>query len=101
MSRLYLATQQDLTQSEMSLSLLGDATDAFLKSHEDLSTQAFIQVNFEAPLSRKALKSENSAWRSYPIALSCQNVQGAKNIILKPLLPILARAQLLQHYRVN
>lgn len=83
MSRLYLVTQEDLTGSEMTLSLLGDATDSFLRSHEELSTKAFLQVNFEAPLSRKALKSENSAWRSYPIALSCQNDQGSKKYFIE------------------
>lgn len=70
MSRLYLITQELLTQKELSLGLLGDATTAFLQTHEDLSTQAQVHVHFEAPLARKALKSSHQAWRSYPVTLS-------------------------------
>lgn len=78
MSRLYLITQDVLSKNEMSLDLLGKATDEFLKTHEDLSTQALVQVNFEAPLVRKALKSSNQAWRSYPVILSSFNENGQK-----------------------
>ncbi|MDG0816131.1 GTP cyclohydrolase FolE2 [Bdellovibrio svalbardensis] len=78
MSRLYLITQDVLSKNEMTLGLLGKATDEFLKTHEDLSTQALVQVNFEAPLIRKALKSANQAWRSYPVILSAFNENGAK-----------------------
>ena len=78
MSRLYLITQNTFSKNEMSLVLLGQATDEFLKTHEELSTQALVQVHFEAPLLRKALKSENHAWRSYPVILSSINVEGQK-----------------------
>lgn len=78
MSRLYLITQDTLSKNEMTLGLLGQATDEFLLTHEDLSTQALVQVNFEAPLVRKALKSSNKAWRSYPVVLSSVNQQGQK-----------------------
>lgn len=78
MSRLYLITQDILAKNEMSLSLLGRTTGEFLKTHEELSTQAWAQVNFEAPLLRKALKSENQAWRSYPVILSALN---EKNVL--------------------
>lgn len=79
MSRLYLITQEMLTKKDLSLELLGQATDEFLKTHEDLSTQARVQVQFEAPLVRPALKSSNQAWRSYPVVLSAVNKQGLKN----------------------
>ncbi len=78
MSRLYLITQETLSKNEMSLGLLGQATDEFLKTHEELSTQALVQVQFEAPLVRKALKSANQAWRSYPVVLSAFNENGVK-----------------------
>lgn len=83
MSRLYLATQEILSKNEMSLSLLGKATDEFLTSHADLSSQAWVQVQFEAPLMRKALKSNNQAWRSYPIILSCVNFEGHKSYFIE------------------
>lgn len=76
MSRLYLTTQDLLTKTAMSLDLLGQATQDFLKTHEELSTQAMVQVQFEAPLIRKALKSDNQAWRSYPVTLSALNENG-------------------------
>ncbi|HEX7675747.1 MAG TPA: GTP cyclohydrolase FolE2 [Bdellovibrio sp.] len=83
MSRLYLITQDVLTKNEMSLGLLGTATDEFLKTHEDLSTQAQVQVNFEAPLVRKALKSANQAWRSYPVVLASFNENGVKKYFVE------------------
>ncbi|HWU44578.1 MAG TPA: GTP cyclohydrolase, FolE2/MptA family, partial [Bdellovibrio sp.] len=85
MSRLYLVTQDVLSKNEMSLQLLGKATEEFLKTHEELSTRALVQVNFEAPLLRKALKSDNQAWRSYPVILSCVNHQGQKKYFVEVL----------------
>ncbi|MBO9667656.1 MAG: GTP cyclohydrolase I FolE2 [Bdellovibrio sp.] len=83
MSRLYLITQETLSKNEMSLGLLGSATDQFLNTHEELSTQALVQVQFEAPLVRKALKSANQAWRSYPVVLSAFNEQGVKKYFVE------------------
>lgn len=83
MSRLYLISQDVLTKSELSLNLLGEATDQFLKTHEDLSTQGLVQVHFEAPLVRRALKSQNLAWRSYPVVLSSFNRQGQKKYFVE------------------
>lgn len=76
MSRLYLITQESLSKNQMSLSLLSQVTSDFLKTHEELSTKALVQVHFEAPLSRPALKSQNQAWRSYPVVLSAVNQGG-------------------------
>lgn len=76
MSRLYLICQELLTKNEISLSLLTRVTSEFLKTHQELSTRALLKVHFEAPLSRKALKSANEAWRSYPVTLSCENENG-------------------------
>lgn len=83
MSRLYLTTQDVLTKNEISLNLLGQATQEFLKTHEELSTQALVQVKFEAPLLRKALKSANQAWRSYPVILSAFNRNGEKSYFVE------------------
>lgn len=83
MSRLYLITQEILSKKEMSLQLLGEATEEFLKTHEDLSTQAYVQVQFEAPVVRKALKSSHQAWRSYPVVLSAFNQQGIKKYFME------------------
>ncbi|MFS4457568.1 GTP cyclohydrolase FolE2 [Bdellovibrio sp. HCB2-146] len=78
MSRLYLIAQDVLSKEDLQLGLLGKATDEFLKTHLELSTRAIVQVQFEAPLVRKALKTANQAWRSYPVVLSTLNVEGNK-----------------------
>ncbi len=76
MSRLYLISQEKLAQKELSLGLLGEVTEEFLKTHAELSTSALIEVNFEAPILRPALKTKYEAWRSYPVILSALNQQG-------------------------
>jgi GTP cyclohydrolase I len=76
MSRLYLISQEKLSKSELSLKLLGEATEDFLKTHAELSTSAQIKVHFDAPLLRPALKTANEAWRSYPVILSALNQAG-------------------------
>ncbi|MGZ3797544.1 MAG: GTP cyclohydrolase, FolE2/MptA family, partial [Pseudobdellovibrionaceae bacterium] len=76
MSRLYLSVQELLSSKALSYSLLEELSQEFLRTHEDLSRRAFVTVKFEAPVLRKALKSENKAWRSYPVALSADNFEG-------------------------
>jgi GTP cyclohydrolase I len=83
MSRLYLLTQEILSQSEMSLSLLGQAVDEFLKTHTELSSKALVRVQFEVPLLRKALKSSYKAWRSYPVILTALNVNGQNKYFIE------------------
>jgi GTP cyclohydrolase I len=76
MSRLYLLVQENLTTHPLTPSLLRKLTDSFLATHQDLSRHAFVEVRFEAPLQRKALKSEYHGWRSYPVTLSVHNTEG-------------------------
>lgn len=83
MSRLYLLSQELLTQSELTPDLLGHVTEEFLKSHTDLSTRALVRVKFELPLVRKALKSGHQAWRSYPVILSAKNHDGEISYFLE------------------
>ncbi|MEM1264062.1 MAG: GTP cyclohydrolase FolE2 [Pseudomonadota bacterium] len=69
MSRLYLmldasAAAAALTPAEMT-KLLGDV----LASHEDLSSKAFLQFDFDYLLRRPALLSDNSGWNNYPVQL--------------------------------
>jgi GTP cyclohydrolase I len=78
MSRLYLLTQELLVQKELNLALLGEVTEEFLKTHVELSSRARVAVKFEVPVLRQALKTQNQAWRSYPVQLSCVNEEGKK-----------------------
>jgi GTP cyclohydrolase I len=76
MSRLYLSVQELLSSKALSYSLLEELSQEFLKTHEELSRRAFVTVKFEAPLQRNALKSDNRAWRTYPVSLSVENTEG-------------------------
>ncbi len=77
MSRLFKDVQDGLTSKTLDLDLLGEIAQNFLRSHEDLSDRADLAVSFEALLSRPALKSANSGWRSYPVKLSAQLKKGS------------------------
>lgn len=85
MSRLYLLVQESLSSKTLSYTLLEDLSQEFLKTHKDLSRQAQIEVRFEAPLQRKALKSGNKAWRTYPVVLSVENTEGRAQIFVEVL----------------
>lgn len=71
MSRLYMIVQ-NLANQSLSLHEMGEAVRAFLNTHQDLSTQAFLSVAFEVPVLRRALKSQNAAWRTYPVRLTAE-----------------------------
>lgn len=79
MSRLYLMVQSILTLEKLSLVTLEKLLDGFLESHQDLSSQARVSLNFELPFKRQALKSHFEGWRSYPVRLVAQkNPEGVQ-----------------------
>ena len=65
MSRLYLALNA-LEQRELSPATLQQLLGEFLDSHQGLSQQASITLRGEALLSRPALVSPLTGWKSYP-----------------------------------
>lgn len=65
MSRLYLAAQK-LSESTFSPTLLRKIVSEFLQTHAELSSNARIEVRFDAVIERSALKSPLKAWRNYP-----------------------------------
>ena len=65
MSRLYLALHA-LEQRELNPTTLRELLGEFLDSHQGLSLQASITLRGEALLSRPALVSPLSGWKSYP-----------------------------------
>jgi GTP cyclohydrolase I len=85
MSRLYLSVQEKLSSKALDYSLLEELSLEFLKTHKELSHCAFAAVKFEAPLQRKALKSANQAWRTYPVILSVENKEGSVKIFAEVL----------------
>jgi GTP cyclohydrolase I len=74
MSRLFKLTQDRVTSQVLSIPMLKDLLNEFLLSHKDLSQSAKIALEFQAPIERKALKSENTGWRTYPVKVSAEQL---------------------------
>lgn len=69
MSRLYLACDEVFSHQSIDFVSLANLTSGFLETHRDLSHNALIEVDFDALIRRKALVTDNSGWRSYPVSL--------------------------------
>jgi len=76
MSRLFKEVQTSLPQRALSFELLDEVLKSFLETHQGLSNKGNIKVVFEALLERKALKSENSGYRTYPVQMSAELEKG-------------------------
>lgn len=68
MSRLFKQINR-LHEDELSWTLLSNALDQILTSHEGLSDTADLSVSFTLPVLRKALLSEEEGWRNYPVSV--------------------------------
>ncbi|MEZ0392658.1 MAG: GTP cyclohydrolase FolE2 [Pseudobdellovibrionaceae bacterium] len=77
MSRLFKDLQAELGRSPLDFPLMAGVLDQFLSSHEGLSQKAKLEVEFQALAERKALKSDNKGWRTYPVKMSA-SLQKAK-----------------------
>ena len=69
MSRLYLILDEHAETRALSPAGLKLMLASVLESHRDLSTQVFIQFDFDYFLRRKALVSDNSGWNAYPVSI--------------------------------
>lgn len=83
MSRLYLLAQEKLTKSSLSLADLGQVASEFLSSQEGLSTRAMLRLRFDLPLLRASLKSENKAYKTYPVEILVLKLQGKTRFFMK------------------
>ena len=70
MSRLFLELSTILEKKHFDASTMAEILSQFLRSHHGLSNHAFLEIRYELPLKRKALKSHNMGWRSYPVKWS-------------------------------
>ncbi len=70
MSRLYLHVDKALSSEPLSPCGVRRLLKDFLESHADLSDRAMIQVRFDYMVRRPALMSDNSGWKSYPVAVT-------------------------------
>jgi len=76
MSRLFLSLQAILGEEELTLDAVRRLLQAFVGSHAGISRSAFLRLDFDLPVKRPALVSANSAWRSYPVTLAGDLVDG-------------------------
>jgi GTP cyclohydrolase I len=69
MSRLYLLLAEFSRQQVLTM----DTLKAFLKeklaSHEDISSQTCLHIEFDYLINQPALKSEYSGWKDYPVGI--------------------------------
>lgn len=86
MSRLYLLAQDALTENALTSKALADLLKKFLSSHEGLSTSARLKVSAELPVKRAALKSANSAWRTYPVKWIAESQGGRTHLDVEVLI---------------
>lgn len=76
MSRLYLILDEHAETRPLSAPGLKLLLRSLLESHRDLSTNAFVQFDFDYFLRRNALVSDNSGWNSYPVSIKGTMVDG-------------------------
>jgi len=83
MSRLYLILDEHAETRALSPAGLKLMLASVLESHRDLSTQVFIQFDFDYFLRRPALVSDNSGWNAYPVTIKGTLARGEINLELK------------------
>lgn len=69
MSRLYLILDEHADSRPLTVAGLKLLLRSFLESHRELSTNAYIEFDFDYFLRRQALVSEYSGWNSYPVSI--------------------------------
>ena len=70
MSRLYLHLDKVLSNEPVTPAVVRRLLKDFLESHADLSDRAMVRIHFDHLVRRKALASDNSGWKSYPVTIT-------------------------------
>lgn len=81
MSRLYLLLDE-LTQHEITPSLLNTVLQSFITSHQGRSDTASISLSGDILLSRKSLNSNHFGWKAYPVTIQAE-LNADFNVTLK------------------
>ncbi len=76
MSRLYLILDEHAETRPLTAAGLKLLLGSILESHHDLSTNAFVQFEFDHFIRRGALISDNEGWSSYPVMVKGTLVEG-------------------------
>jgi len=80
MSRLFLQIGEQIAAKTLSRTVIEDCLSGFVASHENLAKSAFLNLRFELPLLRAALKSDHRGWRAYPIEIKARFENGQPQI---------------------
>ncbi|MEM7077802.1 MAG: GTP cyclohydrolase FolE2 [Pseudomonadota bacterium] len=76
MSRLYLLLDEHADTRPLTAAGLKLLLGSILESHHDLSTNAFVQFEFDHFIRRSALISDNEGWASYPVTVKGTLIEG-------------------------
>lgn len=76
MSRLYLLLDEHAETRPLTAAGLKMLLGSILESHHDLSTNAFVQFEFDHFIRREALISDNQGWASYPVMVKGTLLEG-------------------------
>ena len=82
MSRLFLALEEGFKNKPLSVSLVEDLLKSFVDSQKGLSDAAKIVLVWEELLERKALLSDYSGWKTYPVKLTAELIKGVFEVNL-------------------
>jgi GTP cyclohydrolase IB len=82
MSRLYLLLDEHARTRPLSVAGMKMLLAALHGSHQDLSTRAFVQFDFDYEVRQPALLSDNAGWASYPVSLKGTWIDGEMQIEL-------------------
>lgn len=72
MSRLYLLVDHGLSEQPLGVAMLEGLLRELLASHAGLADRARLHLDFDALVRRRALRSEHSGWRNYPVTVDAR-----------------------------
>lgn len=80
MSRLYNLLTSSLAEDKLSPRKVMQILDELKQSQKGLSSSAYLKLDFQWPLLRKALISDLQGWRQYPVSWEAELVEGEKKL---------------------
>lgn len=82
MSRLYLQLQEGLANEALGAPSLRRLLDACITSQKGLATHARLRLRYDQLLLRKALLSDNTGWKRYPVEVEAELHDGHLRLTL-------------------
>ena len=83
MSRLYGQLKSSLANHKATPQVIHGVIDEFVKSHQAVSHNARVKVEFDLVCKRDALVTEDSGWRHYPISIESELVDQSRSLQVK------------------